>query len=121
MHYVQHVQIYRICEQHTYNFVALKKGGNIVAHTVLVFGMYRKDSLSWIKHTDFIIVDILCLNLSYVLACLLWQGMNRMLYVCQPIESQVQFTTDLVNRMLNGETINEEPLPDEEATTYIPN
>ena len=76
VHYVQHVQIYHICEQHTYNFVALKKGGNIVAHTVLVFGMYRKDSLSWIKHTDFIIVDILCLNLSYVLACLLWQGMN---------------------------------------------
>ena len=38
--------------------------------------MYKKDSLSWIKHTDFIIVDILCLNLSYVLACLLWQGMN---------------------------------------------
>ena len=38
--------------------------------------MYRKDSLSWIKHTDFIIVDILCLNFSYILACLLWQGMN---------------------------------------------
>lgn len=48
-------------------------------------------------------------------------GMNRMLYVCQPIESQVQFTTDLVNRMLNGETISEEPLPEEETTTYIPN
>lgn len=38
--------------------------------------MYRKDSLSWIKHTDFIIVDILCLNFSYILACLLWQGIN---------------------------------------------
>lgn len=48
-------------------------------------------------------------------------GMNQMLYVCQPIESQVQFTTDLVNRMLNGETISEEPLPEEETTTYIPN
>lgn len=48
-------------------------------------------------------------------------GMNRMLYVCQPIESQVQFTTDLVNRMLNGETINEDPLPDESSTSYIPN
>lgn len=48
-------------------------------------------------------------------------GMNRMLYVCQPIESQVQFTTDLVNRMLNGETISEDPLPDADATTYIPN
>ena len=46
--------------------------------------------------------------------------MNRMLYACQPIESQVQFTTDLVNRMLNGETISEDPLPEEEAKTYNP-
>lgn len=46
-------------------------------------------------------------------------SMNRMLYVCQPIESQVQFTTDLINRMRNGETIREDPLL-EEATTYIP-
>ena len=36
MHYVQRVQIYRICEQHTYNFIALKKGENIVIQTVLV-------------------------------------------------------------------------------------
>jgi len=48
-------------------------------------------------------------------------GMSRMLYVCQPFESQVQFTTDLVNRMLNGETISEDPLPDQESTSYIPN
>ena len=48
-------------------------------------------------------------------------GMNRMLYVCQPFESQVQFITDLVNRMLNGETISEDPLPDESSTSYIPN
>lgn len=48
-------------------------------------------------------------------------GMNRMLYVCIPFESQVQFTTDLVNRMLNGEPITEESLPDEELTSYIPN
>lgn len=48
-------------------------------------------------------------------------GMSRMLYVCQPFESQVQFTTDVVNRMLNGETISEDPLPDESSTSYIPN
>lgn len=48
-------------------------------------------------------------------------GMSRMLYVCQPFESQVQFTTDVVNRMLNGETISEDPLPDQESTSYIPN
>ena len=31
VHYVQHVQIYRICEQHTYNLVALK---NITDHLI---------------------------------------------------------------------------------------
>ena len=35
--------------------------------------MYRKDSLSWIKHTDFILLDMLCLNISYFIACLVWQ------------------------------------------------
>lgn len=48
-------------------------------------------------------------------------GMDRMLYVCQPFDSQVQFTTDIVNRMLNSETISEDPLPDESSTSYIPN
>lgn len=33
---VQYVQIYRICEQTTYNCLVLKKGGNIVIQTVLV-------------------------------------------------------------------------------------
>lgn len=48
-------------------------------------------------------------------------GMSRMLYVCEPIESQVTFVTDMVNKMLNGETITADPLPDEESTSYIPN
>lgn len=30
--------------------------------------MYRKDSGGWLKHIDFIILDIICLQLSYVLA-----------------------------------------------------
>ena len=34
--YVQYVQIHCECEQHTYNYLALKKGGNIVIQTVLV-------------------------------------------------------------------------------------
>ena len=34
--------MYDICEQLTYNFIALKKGENIVVHTVLVFGNVQK-------------------------------------------------------------------------------
>lgn len=30
--------------------------------------MYRKDSEGWLKHADFIILDMLCLQLAYVLA-----------------------------------------------------
>ena len=31
--------------------------------------MYRKDSLYWLKHVDFIILDVICLQLSYLIAC----------------------------------------------------
>ena len=30
--------------------------------------MYRKDSESWLKHVDFIVLDMICLQLAYVLA-----------------------------------------------------
>ena len=30
--------------------------------------MYRKDSEGWLKHADFIILDMICLQLAYVLA-----------------------------------------------------
>ena len=30
--------------------------------------MYRKDSEGWLKHTDFMILDMICLQLAYVLA-----------------------------------------------------
>ena len=30
--------------------------------------MYRKDSEEWLKHTDFIILDMICLQLAYILA-----------------------------------------------------
>lgn len=30
--------------------------------------MYRKDSEGWLKHTDFIVLDMICLQLAYVLA-----------------------------------------------------
>lgn len=39
--------------------------------------MYRKDSEGWLKHTDFIILDMICLQLAYILAFLLrGQGAN---------------------------------------------
>ena len=28
--------------------------------------MYRKDSEGWLKHTDFIILDMICLQLAYM-------------------------------------------------------
>ena len=30
--------------------------------------MYRKDSVGWIKHMDFIILDLICLQVAFVLA-----------------------------------------------------
>ena len=30
--------------------------------------MYRKDSEGWQKHADFIVLDMICLQLAYVLA-----------------------------------------------------
>ena len=30
--------------------------------------MYRKDSTGWIKHVDFIILDLICLQVAFVLA-----------------------------------------------------
>ena len=30
--------------------------------------MYRKDSVRWIKHVDFIILDLICLQMAFVLA-----------------------------------------------------
>ena len=33
--------------------------------------MYRKDSVSWLKHYDFILLDMLCLQIAFVLSYLL--------------------------------------------------
>ena len=30
--------------------------------------MYRKDSTGWIKHVDFILLDLICLQVAFVLA-----------------------------------------------------
>ena len=33
--------------------------------------MYRKDSEGWLKHADFIALDLLCLQISFILAYVL--------------------------------------------------
>ena len=30
--------------------------------------MYKKENNSWLKHIDFVILDILCLQLAFILA-----------------------------------------------------
>ena len=30
--------------------------------------MYRKDTEGWLKHADFIVLDLVCLQIAYVLA-----------------------------------------------------
>lgn len=37
--------------------------------------MYRKASSGWEKHIDFVFLDMVCLQVAYCLACLIWQGM----------------------------------------------
>lgn len=38
--------------------------------------MYRKISDSWLKHWDFILLDLIILQAAYVLSCLIWNGQN---------------------------------------------
>lgn len=48
-------------------------------------------------------------------------GWDTMLYVCNPIDSQVSFVTDTVNKLLNGEELTQEVLPNIDDTTYVAN
>ena len=36
--------------------------------------MYRRDTKSWLKHLDFMILDLIVLQISFVLAYILWHG-----------------------------------------------
>ena len=39
--------------------------------------MYRKDSEGWLKHVDFMVLDMICLQLAFILAyALRGKGMN---------------------------------------------
>ena len=48
-------------------------------------------------------------------------GFDRQLYVCKPFDSQVQFTKQQVEKVLNGEEIQMESLPDNANTTFEEN
>ena len=48
-------------------------------------------------------------------------GFDRQLYVCKPFDSQVQFTKQQVEKVLKGEEIQMEPLPDNANTTFEEN
>ena len=48
-------------------------------------------------------------------------GFDRQLYVCKPFDSQVQFTKEQVEKVLKGEEIQMEALPDNANTTFEEN
>lgn len=48
-------------------------------------------------------------------------GWDRQLYVCKPFDSQLQFTAEQVNKVLNGEEITQQDLPDSALTTFEEN
>lgn len=45
--------------------------------------MYRKISNSWLKHWDFILFDLIVLQIAYVFSCVVWNGFTN------PYENQV--------------------------------
>ena len=48
--------------------------------------MYQKENSSWLKHADFVILDILCLQVAFILSY--WMRMGRALpYKVQPYDS----------------------------------
>lgn len=71
--------------------------------------MYRKDSESWLKHADFIILDMICLQLAYVLAYIIrLQGIcpygniiyRNMAVFLELADLLVIFTTDTMKSVL---------------------
>ncbi len=46
---------------------------------------------------------------------------GRELYVAELMQSQVDFISEQINMMLNGEDISQQEMPDEDNTVYLPN
>lgn len=42
--------------------------------------MYKRDVHSWIKHFDFIVLDLICLLMAFVISYIIRHGLNTMIY-----------------------------------------
>lgn len=51
--------------------------------------MYKRFTKSWMKHIDFIVLDMVCLYAAYFLACLIWR--NRIDFVTTSIYGQMVY------------------------------
>lgn len=65
--------------------------------------MYKRFTKSWMKHVDFIVLDLLCLYLAYFMSCIIWNGAwnshgpdiyNQMIYVLALTSICVNFVFD---------------------------
>lgn len=52
--------------------------------------MYRKNANSWLKHWDFILLDLIVLQIAYIFSCMIRNGW------AQPFQSKIYITIDIV-------------------------
>lgn len=52
--------------------------------------MYRKNANSWLKHWDFILLDLIVLQIAYIFSCVIRNGW------AQPFQSKIYITIDIV-------------------------
>lgn len=57
--------------------------------------MYKKSAQGWIKHLDFIILDLICLHIAFILAYMMRHGMNNPYAV--PIYRNVAFVMTAID------------------------
>lgn len=52
--------------------------------------MYRKNANSWLKHWDFILLDLIALQIAYIFSCVIRNGWT------EPFQSKIYITIDIV-------------------------
>ncbi len=52
--------------------------------------MYRKNANSWLKHWDFILLDLIALQIAYIFSCVIRNGW------AEPFQSKIYLTIDIV-------------------------